>query len=74
MKLSTGKNIAISHSLSSIYKNFDLICCIRYLFKQGLYASGYTGAYFDLSVNMEGKYKLRIIVTDLSLYFESNAN
>ena len=35
--------------------------------------SGYTGAYFifeDLSVNIEGKYKLRISVTDLSVYFD----
>jgi hypothetical protein len=33
---------------------------------------GDTGAYFifeDLSVNMEGKYKLRISVTDLTAYF-----
>lgn len=36
--------------------------------------SGYTGAYFifeDLSVNMEGKYRLRISVTDLSVYFDA---
>lgn len=38
---------------------------------------GDTGAYFifeDLSLNMEGKYKLRIIVSDLSAYFDIKAN
>ena len=38
---------------------------------------GDTGAYFifeDLSVNMEGKYKLKISITDLSAYFNILAN
>jgi hypothetical protein len=38
---------------------------------------GDTGAYFifeDLSVNMEGKYKLKISITDLSAYFYILAN
>ncbi len=38
---------------------------------------GDTGAYFifeDLSVNMEGKYRLKISITDLSAYFYILAN